>query len=135
MARAGRFASPSGVYKSYPRVYVAIKKHSNYPGRQRCNTAGPINYDDCTDNVDRGRIRVWRTHNIGGYEHQSINCVGSQNAKYYANETTECFWGGTNAFRGWQANSGEGGAVHSYYLMSYAYECWMYNAGNCYYGP
>lgn len=126
---------PSRVPRSFPRVYVSELKHGNYKSRERCNTAGPINYDDCTWNRDVGRIKVMRSHNIGGYDHQLVNCTRSQNAIFWDNHVLECFWGGKSDFEGWQGSTGTGGMAHRSYLMSGAFECWLYDGFHCYYGP
>lgn len=129
------FEYPSGVPRSAPRIYVSFRKHANYESRQRCNTAGPINYDDCTRNRDHGRIAVMRSHNVGGYNFYWVNCTASQNALYWENGVRECFWSGKSDFEGWQGNTGDGGMPYSKYLLSGAFECWLYDGFNCYYGP
>jgi hypothetical protein len=112
---------------------VSKKKHANYPQKPNCN-AGGLSFDTCIGNIDVGRIRIWESHNIGGFNYFWVNCTDSQNVLYSENGRRECFWTGTK-FAGWQKPNSGFADPYNYYLLSGAYECWLYDGFNCYYGP
>lgn len=132
------FYYPRGIQQSYPRVWVAKGKHANYNSLASCNN-GVYYFDTCNGNVDYGRIKVYSSHNIGGYNTngQRLNCVASQNKLYYLNGRRECFHTAGYLFKGWQT-VGTGSATDYYKILNlYDYECFVYSSDfrACYWGP
>lgn len=130
----------TGPNRAYPRVWVSRNKHANYPSHSSCENGGvgmPLvgGTDVCPDNFPAGRLRVWESHNVGGRNFAWVGCTISQNSDLAWNDRDECFWSRIR-FTGWQVAPRSSGADPYFdYLMSGAYECWLYDGFNCYYGP
>lgn len=123
---------PSGVIRSYPRVWASTGKHANYTG-PGCGNIFHETIDECELPFDAGRVKVYQYHNIGQPGHPRIDCVASINPMYWTNGLRECYQSGT-MFQGWQ-----GGATSStpyrVSLHTWAHDCWLYDGFDCYYGP
>lgn len=86
----------------YPRVYVAEKKHANYPSVDACNSGGQFGTDTCEDVNTAARDSYGAIYNIGSDAHRLIDCVTSRNPsyQYFGEARTECYWTSQD-FRGW----------------------------------
>lgn len=92
----------------YPRVYVADRKHANYPTNSYCDSHGgevlgvATDSDDCDSQRIEARLAVGAGENIGSRTHQFIDCVQSGDASHpnYGNGRTECYWT-VKRFSGW----------------------------------
>jgi hypothetical protein len=128
----------SGIQQSYPRVWVAKGKHANYNSLTSCNN-GAYYSDSCTGNLDYGRVKVYKSHNIGGYNTSGkrLNCVPSQNKLYYLNGRLECFLTAGSLFKGWQTVGAGSATDYNKILNLYDYECLVYSSdfNACYWGP
>lgn len=89
---------------TYTRVYVADRKHANYASRAECNGGGFANADDCTDNVDSGRVQVSHLRNVGSPAVPFITSVKSIDEPL-TRDGTEYFWQGYR-FCGWNVSDG-----------------------------
>jgi hypothetical protein len=120
------FQYPGGRLYTYPRVYVSHHKHANYNTKSNCDNGGAMwgFYEYCT-NHDRGRFKVWESHNVGNVRYPLVDCTPSQRSGADPN-VEECFWSNQN-FDGW--NAGQWGQRPPGYiklLHSYAYACkWL----------
>ena len=127
---------PSGRLYSYPRVWVAEKKHANYKSRADCN-AGAIGFDECyRHGAYGGRILVYRHRGVGSRLYDRLGCQPSDNLLFYENGRTECFYTRRN-FKGWQITSEAGVTPYYDFLISQAFECFAYGGlliSYCYYG-
>jgi hypothetical protein len=115
---------PANRYASYPRVYVSKNKHANYATEHKCDTGGFFHgiFESC-DDVDKGRFKVWRDHNIGSYGHPFHDCVPSADPAATSAEL-ECFWS-PETFGGWQLDA-EGVTPYVKFLNSFAFACkWL----------
>lgn len=128
---------PSGRSLSYPRVWVARGKHANYKSQSACNSGSVFNYDDCSNNVPAGRLRIYRHRNAGSrYVNFLSGCVASQNPLYYQNGRRECYYN-SEKFKGWQVSGESGVTPYASFLHSVVFECYDYTytfQGTCYYG-
>jgi hypothetical protein len=103
----GGIQVPAGsVAGGFPRVWVAAKKHANYPSRAACNTGrGPFGAakDNCDSNIpDTRRVYFHYLRNVGSMRGNLINlgtCVKSEQPLFYPG--TECFWKQNDYFYGW----------------------------------
>jgi hypothetical protein len=89
-------------YLGFPRAYVALGKHANYPRVSDCGS-----YDDCQTNATV-RVTVSSNRNMGSRSYPIRGCVGSeQNFSLQQLGYVECFWTATY-FTGWSGdNSGQ----------------------------
>lgn len=109
------------VYRGYPRVWAADKKHGSYISKVACNRGGLEGSDDCSYNRDRDRLEILWNRNLGTGSHQFKNCVSSTNPISYPG--TECFWDYL-AFCGWDLDRTN---------CSTAYRSWLNEFG--FYAP
>lgn len=98
-------------WRGYPRVYVALKKHSNYYSKERCN--GFWTFDVCADAPVYQRVEYVPHRNIGSRTHNAISdgypknrpgtCRGSEEL-FQGSGILECFWLAPSGyhFNGWQ---------------------------------
>jgi len=113
---------------AYPQVWIAPYKHANYSSQSACN-----GWDSCYGNVAVGRMRVYPGRNVGSrFVDWFPNGVMSENA-LYQNDSVEYFYT-PRKFRGWQI-SDDGVTPYASFLLSGMFECFLYTAGNCYWGP
>lgn len=84
----------------YPRVWVALHKHANYPTRALCN-AGSFGTDTCESNVDYERFYVSPLRNVGSSVHPLIDAIGSSSYR----TGTEYYWNESHAFCGWDGGA------------------------------
>lgn len=89
-----------GIFMTYPRSWVSIGKHANYPTKDGCNTNTPFYYDNCYTNGWSERVSVRRQDNIGELENQLILVVSSRSGF----PGDECFWC-YGYFDGWYSSS------------------------------
>jgi hypothetical protein len=87
----------------YPKIYVALYKHANYPSRSTCE--GSYLPDNCMNITIQTRVRAAPLYNLGSRQHNLINqgsCVmGGELLQYYPElYRQECYWTYDN-FRGW----------------------------------
>lgn len=122
------FQWPSGRAYSWPRVYISPNKHGNYRSKNDCASGGAFFGfgEDCSYSVDAGRIRVFKSRNLGSARYSMNDCVVSANL---SNGVQECYWTGGH-FGGWQPDGGEESARYSAFLNSPVYACFMYAAGS-----
>ncbi len=123
-------------HRAYPRVWTARNKHGNYRTRNECNTRAAID-DNCSDNVNRGRLRIHRSRNVGSrFVDRFPSGAPSQNPLYSGNGRREYFYRSVN-FAGWQINAA-GVTPYRTSLGFYVFECFDYTytfTGTCYWGP
>jgi len=87
---------------AHPSVWVAIKKHANYPSSEVCNQTWTG--DVCESAVVPPlRFPVLVTRNVGSM-HVPMPCVGSQ-ARFAGNGRQECFFSEARPFHGWWPNA------------------------------
>lgn len=88
----------------YPRVWVAISKHGNYPSVAACNGgggAGIAPFDSCESNNSTMRVYAPATRNIGSWQYQLKNCVATTDYfRALNNPAPECLWTAP-LFYGW----------------------------------
>ena len=92
----------------YPRVYVADRKHANYPTNTYCDDHGgevsgvATNSDDCDSQRSEARLVVSGSANIGSRSQPFKDCVASADPNHpsYGNGRTECYWT-VKRFSGW----------------------------------
>jgi hypothetical protein len=127
---------PTGRSLSHPRAWIARNKHGHYRTRNECNTRAVIN-DNCSDNVNSGRLRIYRGRNVGSlYVDKFPSGVPSTNPLYSTNGRREYYYTDVN-FRGWQT-TGTGASPYRRFLGYYVFECFDYTyafLGTCYWGP
>ena len=118
------FQWPSGHPRTWPRIFVSRDKHGNYRTISDCNNGGALFGigEDCAQSADAGRLRVWKSRNIGNPRYPLIDCVSSA---YYGPERQECLWTG-DAFGGWQ-DGGDQSTSFRPFLVSALYSCYMFD--------
>jgi len=92
----------------YPRIYVADRKHANYPTNAYCDAHGgevggiATDSDDCDGQRLEARLGVGSSRNIGSRSDPMIDCIATDSTSHptYGNGRTECYWT-TKRFRGW----------------------------------
>lgn len=92
----------------YPRVYVADRKHANYPTDSYCDSHGAIvlgqrtDFDECDSQRNEVRIEVAANGNIGSRSTPFIDCVVTARTDHpnYGGGRTECYWT-VKQFQGW----------------------------------
>lgn len=111
----------------FPKVYVADRKHANYPTKQYCEDHRGVKKglnsmsDTCTLPRYTERLAVSSNQNIGSRSHQFINCVSTQRSDHpnYGSSLQECYWSSWSNFRGWFDTSGGGGHATAYSFQLY----------------
>jgi hypothetical protein len=122
---------------TYPRVWIAWRKHGFYRNQHECFHRAPLDGDDCTFNEAAGRMLIYSNRNVGGRSlNRFPNGVASANPLYAQNGRKE-FYYSQSRFNGWQT-TGDGGSPYFNMLHSFRFECFdfTYNfAGSpCYVG-
>lgn len=88
----------------YPRVWVAINKHGNYPSVQACNGGGGggiFPFDSCETNNSTMRVYAPATRNIGSWAYKLKDCVATTDYfRALNNPAPECLWTAP-LFYGW----------------------------------
>jgi hypothetical protein len=111
----------------YPRVYVADRKHANYPSDAYCDSHGGIvhdqrtNYDNCDSQRTTMRLEVPSDGNIGSRGTPFINCVLTTRSDHpsYGSGRTECYWT-VKKFAGWfPADPAVSAGEYSLHLNAY----------------
>ena len=83
-----------------PRIWVAYRKHANYPDVVSCDNGAFFHLDQCIAPFNYVPIGVEANGNLGSSSHPLIDCVSSNNPIYSGNGT-ECYWT-ADRFTGWQ---------------------------------
>jgi hypothetical protein len=116
----------------YARVWVSQDKHGNYVSQSSCND-GALYSDTCDGNLSLGRIRVYPNRNVGSrFVDWMAAGVPSGNPAIRDTFVKEYFYTRVN-FRGWYF-SADGVTPYHDFLLGPMFNCFMYAAGNCYYG-
>jgi hypothetical protein len=92
----------------YPRVFVADRKHANYPTDAYCDSHGAIvlgnrtEYDNCDSQRNQTRFEVGSDANIGSRSVPFIDCLATTRTDHpsYGSGRTECYWT-VKKFAGW----------------------------------
>ena len=119
-------------YAGYPRVWVGVGKHSNYPTRHACNVGAILQADSCSSNPDVDtRIRSAAVYNVGSQWANMINqgsCVtgGRLVQTYPWLYGTECFWVPGRNFLGWNKNGWGDPPTPYYTILMTEFECYSY---------
>ena len=106
-------------YRGYPRYWVAVGKHANYPTRTLCE-GGAQGNDACPNPISTWRVEVSGLWNIGSKAHPApdvrfgsygnqYTCLRSRNDEWRnlgILPGTECFWDETVYFAGWRGVPG-----------------------------
>lgn len=83
-----------------PRIWVAYRKHANYPTLKSCDNGAFMNLDLCQAPFSYEPIGVGGNGNLGSSAQPFIDCVSSTNPLYLGNGQ-ECYWT-AERFSGWQ---------------------------------
>ncbi len=111
--RAGFALTDKGavIYREAQRLFGAMDEFVSHAGAVKGRTTGTL------------RIGL-------------VDCTASQNIEYYQNGRQECYWQSVDVrFKGWQTASDNGATPYSDLLRSGAFECFLYDGFNCYWGP
>ena len=101
----------------YPRVYVADRKHANYPTNSYCDQHGgePLgihtNSDDCDSQRTSIRLEVGPQKNIGSRSSPFLDCMVTDSTNHPTTIVgrTECYWT-VKPFTGWYGVAPSAGA-------------------------
>jgi len=87
---------------AYPRAYVSVNKHANYPNPDACDDGGFWGFDYCfLDSYERVTVTPWSGLGSRQLHAVSQDCIASSNPIYSGNGETECYWT-VREFGGWQ---------------------------------
>jgi hypothetical protein len=122
---------------AYPRIWIARNKHGNYRTRSECNNRAIFD-DNCSDNQNVGRLRIYRSRNVGSrFVDKFPNGVISQNPQWSLSGKKEYFYTSVR-FGGWQP-AATGASPYRSFLGYYVFECYDYTytftGGTCWGGP
>jgi len=79
-------------YQGYPRVWVALGKHANYPTQGLCNAGAIFGTDTCTDNTAENQMEFIWSRNVGSPSNHMLNCTPAKPEMQYFRPGTECYW-------------------------------------------
>ncbi len=80
--------------QGYPRIWVALGKHANYPTGDLCNSGARFNADSCEGNSVETRMEFIWGRNIGSPIYQMLDCTPAKPEMQVFRPGIECYWDG-----------------------------------------